>query len=116
MLLRRTRTSRSRPTSGPNEPSGYAVVSDAVLGEARGHVCFYQPLTNNAAEFWIEVENGSGFFGSVPNLLFVAFDFGGEPPGGAPDEMDIFQAAGCGGPTGPGLGTVVDQGNIVVKP
>jgi hypothetical protein len=101
---------------GANGPSGYAVVSDPALGEAQGHVCLYQALANNAAEFWIDVEKGSGFLGSGSNVHLVAFDFGGEPPSGAPDELDIVQAEGCGAPIGGGVGGFVVQGNIVVKP
>jgi hypothetical protein len=95
-------------------PSGYAVVSDPALGEAQGHVCLYLPQTSNFAAFAIVVERGSGFYGSFPNFQFFAGDFGGEPPSGTPDSLQLGPRFGCGVGGEPPGGPVV-KGNIVVR-
>ena len=99
---------------GPNGPSGYAVVSDPALGEAQGHVCLYLPQTSNFAAFAIVVERGSGFYGSFPNFQFFAGDFGGEPPSGTPDSLQLGPRFACGVGGEPPGGPVV-KGNIVVR-
>jgi hypothetical protein len=97
--------------------SGYAVVSDAASGEDQGHVCEYLPINTNpdAAEFWVIVEKGSGYFGSFPVLDFIASDFGDEPPNGSPDNLIISGAPFCGTSFGGFTGGPVVQGNVVVK-
>lgn len=102
--------------SGPNGPSGYAVVSDPSLGEAQGHVCAYATVSPNVAAFAIAVERASGTLASVPSLAFFASDNGGEPPTGFPDALEIFVGtSGCGGVLAFGFGGPVVQGNIVVR-
>jgi hypothetical protein len=100
---------------GRNGPSGYAVVSNPVLGEAQGHVCAYFPqlVPANFASFAIVVERGSGFYGSFPNLWFFAGD-GGEPPSGAPDILAIGPINTCSTGGEPPIGSVI-KGNIVIR-
>jgi len=101
---------------GPNGPSGYAVVSDPVFGEAQGRVCRVGMFViSHEARFSIEVEKGSGTLGSFPFLVFGAADNEGEPPTGTlADFLVVAPGSVCGG----GfifLSSEVDQGNIVVK-
>ena len=100
------------PGLGQTAPSGYAIVRDPALGEAQGHVCAMDVQASPLADFWIDVEKGSGTLGSYPTLFFVVTD-GGQPPSGA-DEFGVGVSSGC-----PAMDIavpdVVTQGNIVVK-
>ena len=100
------------PDSG-TAPSGYAVVSDPVLGEAQGHVCEAR-IFPPAAVFWIEVEKGSGTLGSSPVVGFVVEDNGNPGDGGLPDALLVGAATQCAGGFA-GVTATVTQGNIVVK-
>jgi hypothetical protein len=98
--------------------SGYAVVSDPLLGKAQGHVCAAQVASFGgvpAAGIGVVVEKGRGLLGSVPFLFLIVGDFG-EPPNGSPDLIGVEAAPQCitGHAGGSNTGPVV-QGNIVVK-
>jgi hypothetical protein len=103
---------------GPDGPSGYAVVNDPTDGEAQGHVCPAGMifLPGAVAQFWIQVEKGSGTLGLFPFLQVTAADNGGKPPTGAvPDSLVVQGASACTFPGTFGFGAPVDQGNIVVN-
>jgi hypothetical protein len=90
-------------------PSGYAVVSDPTFGDAQGHVCAEEVLSNIAL-FVIVVEKGTGILGSHPNVAFEVSDGG---PVGVPDRFGEDPSVGCLGGV-EGVFPLV-QGNIVVK-
>jgi hypothetical protein len=99
------------PAFGPPAPSGYAVVSDPVLGQAQGHVCsavVFPPF----GILNMVVEKGSGVLGSSPNFSLVVTD-GGQPPSGA-DDINVGAPPNCVS-AAIGVTQVVTQGNIVVK-
>jgi hypothetical protein len=98
--------------AGQPAPSGYAVVSDPVLGQAQGHVCGAIVVGSTAA-FDIVVEKGSGFLGSSPLVSFRVID-GGQPPSGA-DTISVAAPPQDCRSLIIHADQVVTQGNIVVK-
>jgi hypothetical protein len=104
--------------------SGYAVVSDPVLGKAQGHVCAMEvvgglsgppPFVGNFAGLGVVVEKGSGFLGSFPYLVVEAVD-SGEGPGSLPDLFVARPFTSCVSAQKEPRFEPVARGNIVIKP
>jgi hypothetical protein len=110
--------------TGSGTASGYAVVSDPVLGKAQGHVCAMEvvgglsgppPFVGNFAGLGVVVEKGSGFLGSFPYLVVEAVD-SGEGPGSLPDLFVARPFTSCVSAQKEPRFEPVARGNIVIKP